>query len=73
MISRDNWNTGDDDLVPIIQVTLSMPDNVWTWRALRGALLLLCDRANWNEVGTASPDLAEQTFIDVYASIDFTP
>jgi len=73
MIRRDEFRTGDNVLSPFVIVQLTIPDNVWIMRTLQGVLLLPCHEENWIQEGTASVTLAEQTFVDIYKSIDFTP
>lgn len=72
MINRDKFPTGDDDLVGFVTVTLTVPDSAWILRVLQGTLLIPADVDSWFELGTASKELAEQTFIDIYNSIEIT-
>lgn len=70
MINRDEWRTGDFEVAPNLTFNLVVPDVDWIKRALQGALLLLCDSENWEEVGTATIEQTVTAFLDIYNSLE---
>ena len=64
------WLTPDSLPAEVRLVTLSIPDAPTWIAALRGALLLLADPANWEAAGSVSPEEAANRWFVVLLSLD---
>lgn len=68
MISRDLFPTGDFEVASNLTFEVVIPDITWVKRVFLGTLFIATQENNWRQVGTATPEQAALTFIDIYGS-----
>ena len=69
-MERANWRTPDFEVTSGVTITLTVPDNPNVKRALMGAIYLLAQPQNWDEVGTATPLIMSVVFQDILANAE---
>lgn len=69
MISRDLFPTGDFTVASNDTFEVVIPDIDWVKRVFLGTLFIATHEHNWRQIGTATPEQAALTFIDIYNSI----
>jgi hypothetical protein len=70
LINRDSFPTGDFEIASNLTFEIIIPDIEWVKRVFLGTLFIPTQEHNWVQVGTATPDQAALTFIDIYASFE---
>jgi len=65
--------TGDDPGSAVVCYQLQIPDTIYFRSAVRGVLLSLTDPANWEQMGSASPDQYAALAQTMYDSLDECP
>jgi microcystin-dependent protein len=70
MISRDNFPTGDFEIVETVYAVFAIPNSDWVQRILLGALLLTAWEENWVQRGTTTPYTASGIFSGILDSFE---
>jgi len=68
------WVTPDDPPGEPVCIKVYCPSGTEYFAALRGAMLLLCDAFNWEQVGTQTPQTVSEAFLEaLFLTLDWLP
>lgn len=65
--------TGDLETTTTDTWQVAFNDQSWLLAAMQGALTLLCDPDNWEQMGDVTPDDAAQRAFEIIDSLTFIP
>jgi len=64
------WLTPDDEPTGLVQRPVFVPEGEMYEAAFRGAFLLLCDPANWENVGSITAEQAAAYFWEAFLATE---